>query len=255
MGVVNVTPDSFSDGGLWLDPQKAVQQVGRLFSEGAEVVDIGGESSRPGAAAVDADTELARVIPVIEAAVSNWPGVEISIDTTKSAVAAEAARAGATILNDVSASLDDVAADLGMGWIAMHAGGPSTTMQDDPRYDDVVAEVAEYLSESAARGRDLGIERIWVDPGIGFGKTTTHNLELIANLDRLITIAPVVVGVSRKRTIGQLHAESDGVDHVESDDRLDGSVAIAAWSAHVGADMVRVHDVRATVDAVRMVVS
>ncbi len=255
MGIVNVTPDSFSDGGRWLGTTAAVGRVGRLVDEGADVIDIGGESTRPGATAVHVDTELSRVVPVIEEAARRWPDLEISIDTTKPAVAAAAVRAGAGILNDVSGSLEDVAADLGVGWIAMHALGPSSSMQDDPVYDDVVAQVSQFLAEAAARGSRAGVKRIWVDPGIGFGKTTDHNLDLVANLDRFTSIAPVLVGMSRKHTIGELHAASDGTQSVGTDDRLEGSVAMAAWSAHMGADMVRVHDVRATVDAVRMVVS
>jgi len=255
MGIVNVTPDSFSDGGRWPDAKTAIQQVGRLVDEGADLIDIGGESTRPGAEPVALDVELARVIPVIEASAARWPRLPISIDTTKPEVAAQAARAGATILNDVSGSLESVAADLGVGWVAMHSLGPSSTMQDKPEYDDVVAEVAEFLADAARRGRRAGVGDIWVDPGIGFGKTNDHNLDLIANLDRFISIAPVLVGVSRKRTIGCIHAQSDGADKVDVDDRLEGSVAIAVWAAHMGANIVRVHDVRATVDAVRMVVS
>jgi len=255
MGIVNVTPDSFSDGGMWLDTDAALQQIGRLVDEGAELIDIGGESTRPGSEPVPLDDELARVIPVIEAASARWPGLPISIDTTKPEVASQATRAGATILNDVSGSLELVAADQGVGWVAMHSLGPSSTMQDHPEYEDVVGEVAEFLADAARRGRAAGVGNIWVDPGIGFGKTNDHNLDLIANLDRFIPIAPVLVGVSRKKTIGSIHAQSDGVEMVETHDRLEGSVAIAAWAAHMGANIVRVHDVRATVDAVRMVVS
>lgn len=255
MGIVNVTPDSFSDGGLWLELSAAIAQIARLIEEGAAVIDVGGESTRPGADSVPVDVEMSRVVPVVAEAVKRWPGLEISVDTTKPEVVRAAAAAGATILNDVSGSLEDVAADLGVGWVAMHALGPSSTMQDNPVYDDVVAEVSEFLANAAARGRRAGIQRVWIDPGIGFGKTTDHNLDLIANLDRFTSIAPVLVGVSRKRTIGDLHALSDGTASVATDDRLEGSVAMAAWSAHMGADIVRVHDVRATVDAVRMVVS
>jgi len=255
MAVLNVTPDSFSDGGMWLDSEAAVGRVAAMVGEGADVIDVGGESTRPGATPIDLDTELQRVVPVIAEASRRWPEVEISIDTTKPTVAVEAVRVGASIINDVSGSLEAVAADLGVGWVAMHAGGPSATMQDNPAYDDVVGEVSQFLAEAAARGKRAGVRRIWIDPGIGFGKTTEHNLELVANLDQLTSIAPVLVGVSRKRTIGELHAASDGTASVGPHDRLEGSVAMAVWSAHLGAGMVRVHDVRATVDAVRMVVS
>lgn len=257
MGVVNVTPDSFSDGGRWTDPDRAVAHARTLVAEGADIVDIGGESTRPGAEPVDEATEMARTVPVITALAGTIGGVEISIDTTKPAVAEAAVAAGATIINDVSASLERVAAATGAGWVAMHALGPSATMQDDPRYDDVVAEVGGFLEDAAARGRAAGVERIWVDPGIGFGKTTEHNLELVANLDCFTADTAVLVGVSRKRFVGQLHARSDGEVEAgavaDADDRLEGSLALAAWCAHLGADIVRVHDVRATVHAVQVV--
>jgi len=255
MGIVNVTPDSFSDGGQWPDSESALRHVTQIVSEGADIIDVGGESTRPGSQPVDLDVELARVMPVIETAALRWPDLPISIDTTKPEVARQAVGAGASILNDVSGSLEDVAADLGVGWVAMHSLGPSSTMQDNPIYQDVVSEVAEFLADAVRRGRSAGVRQMWVDPGIGFGKTIDHNLDLVANLDKLVSIAPVLVGASRKRTIGQLHAESDGVHTVDARDRLEGSVAIATWAAHMGAHIVRVHDVRATVDAVRMVVS
>lgn len=257
MGVVNVTPDSFSDGGEFADPATAVAHARRLLAEGAELIDIGGESTRPGSEPVPEPVELDRVVPVIEALAGTIGDAEISVDTTKPAVAIAAVGAGATIINDVSASLETVAADLGVGWVAMHSLGPSATMQDDPRYDDVVEEIATFLEDAAARGRAAGVERMWVDPGIGFGKTSVHNLELVANLDRFAPIAPVIVGVSRKRFVGELHAVSDGIagetPATPVDDRYEGSVAIATWSAHMGADIVRVHDVRGTVHAVRVV--
>lgn len=259
MGIVNVTPDSFSDGGDWLDTARAVEHARALVAYGAEFIDVGGESTRPGAAPVDSATELGRVLPVIEALAGTMGDVEISIDTTKAAVARAAVEAGATIINDVSASLENAAAATGAGWIAMHSLGPSATMQDDPAYDDVVADISEFLADAAARGRAAGVSRMWVDPGIGFGKTTSHNLDLVANLDRFSEIAPVLIGVSRKRFIGEIHAKSDGMATetgvTAPDDRLEGSVALAAWSTHLGADIVRVHDVRATVHAVRVVQS
>jgi dihydropteroate synthase len=257
MGIVNVTPDSFSDGGRWLDPTAAVAHAQTLVDEGAELIDIGGESSRPGSVPVDTATELERTIPVIEALAGTIGDVEISIDTTKAEVVVAAVAAGATIVNDISASLEGVVAETGAGWIAMHSLGPAATMQDDPTYDDVVEEVATFLDEAARRGRAAGVARIWVDPGIGFGKTVSHNLDLVANLDRFVKISPVLVGVSRKRFVGRLHADSDGMTGespvVGAEDRLEGSVAMATWSAHMGADTVRVHDVRATVHAVRVV--
>ncbi|MEO0493258.1 MAG: dihydropteroate synthase [Actinomycetota bacterium] len=259
MGIVNVTPDSFSDGGRHDTTEAAVEHALDLLDEGADVVDVGGESTRPGAEPVDTATELARVIPVIEGILAARPGTVVSIDTTKAEVAEAALAAGATIVNDVSASLEATAAAHGAGWIAMHAGGPSRTMQDDPTYDDVVAEVHEFLRDAVERGRAAGVERIWVDPGFGFGKTLDHNLDLVANLDRFVDLAPVLLGVSRKRSIGDLHAASDasvrGDDpaSVPADDRLEGSLAMATWGGFLGADIVRVHDVRATVHAVGVI--
>lgn len=250
-----MTPDSFSDGGQWEGIDDALAQTTRMIDDGAEVIDVGGESTRPGAESVDEATEYRRVVPVIEQIRDRWPDIEISVDTQKPAVARAAVTAGATIINDVTASLEEVAAEMGVGWIAMHAGGPSRTMQNDPHYDDVVEEVADYLELAIDRARALGIERVWVDPGVGFGKTVEHNLQLVANFDRFTRIAPAVLAVSRKKSIGDLHALSDGVDTVDADDRLEGSVTMATWGVHMGADLVRVHDVRATVHAVRMVAS
>lgn len=259
MGIVNVTPDSFSDGGLWLETDAAVAHAESLIGQGANVIDIGGESTRPGSHPIDEATELERTIPVVLAAAAM--GVDVSIDTTKAAVARAAVDAGAAIINDVSASLENVAASTGAGWIAMHALGDSATMQDDPRYDDVVEEVADFLADAVRRGRAAGVDRIWIDPGIGFGKTKQHNLELLANLDRLAQIAPVLVGASRKSVVGQVHARSDGLladglagenPMTGSGDRLEGSVGIAVWSAYLGVDMIRVHDVRATVHALSL---
>ena len=254
MGIVNVTPDSFSDGGLWLEAGAAIAHAESLIAEGADVIDIGGESTRPGSRPVDQATELERTIPVVSAVASK--GVEVSIDTTKAAVARAAVEAGATIINDVSASLEGVAAETGAGWIAMHALGDSATMQDDPRYEDAVEDVAGFLTAAVSRGRAAGVDRIWVDPGIGFGKTTRHNLELLANIDRFTEIAPVLVGASRKTVVGAVHALSDGLAGAEpvtgSDDRLEGSVGIAVWSAYLGVEMIRVHDVRATVHALSL---
>lgn len=254
MGVVNVTPDSFSDGGQHDTTEAAVAHGLRLLDEGADILDVGGESTRPGATPVDAETEIARAIPVIEGILAARPETVVSIDTNKAMVADVAAAAGARILNDVTASLEDAAARNSMGWIAMHAGGPSQTMQDDPRYGDVVEEIATYLADAVARGRAAGVDDIWIDPGIGFGKTVDHNLELIANLDRFVAIAPTVVAVSRKRSLGVLHARSDGAaEPTPVDDRLEASLAIATWGGFLGADLVRVHDVRATVHAVGVI--
>jgi dihydropteroate synthase len=201
---------------------------------------------------VDTETEMARVVPVIEGLASL--GVRLSIDTTKPPVARAAVRAGASLINDVSASLEEVAAGLGVGWIAMHRRGDPKTMQRNPHYDDVVAEVYGELAAAAKRGRRAGVDEIWLDPGIGFGKNTRHNLELLAHLDALVGLGyPVCVGASRKRFLGELLAASDGVDSVSADDRREGSLAATTTAMVAGATMVRVHDVRMTVQAARVV--
>jgi dihydropteroate synthase len=252
MGVVNVTPDSFSDGGRYLDHDAAIAQGRRLVAEGADVVDVGGESTRPGAYPVPLDEELRRVLPVVEALA---PHVRVSIDTRTPGVAEAAIAAGATLVNDVSASLHEVAAAHGVGWVAMHMQGDPATMQDEPRYDDVVGQVRDHLIERAEVARAAGVHEIWIDPGIGFGKTYEHNLALLGRIDVLVaTGLPVVVGTSRKGFLGRLLAASDGVaDPVPTDDRLEGSLATAVWALARGVAMVRAHDVRPTAQAVRVV--
>lgn len=255
MGIVNVTPDSFSDGARFSSPEAAVASGRKLFDEGAAVVDVGGESTRPGAEPVPVHEELARVVDVVAGLA---PHGRVSVDTTKPEVARAAVAAGAEILNDVSASLHEVAAELNVTWIAVHRQGTPATMQIAPHYADVVAEVRDFLVEAVERGRAVEVPDVWIDPGIGFGKTTGHNLELLANLRQLTTLgAPVVVGASRKRFIGELHAMSDGGDREEvpTDDRLEGSLAAAAWAFAQGVAVVRVHDVAATVGAMKVVVA
>jgi dihydropteroate synthase len=247
MGVLNVTPDSFSDGGLWYDHEAAIAHGLNLVREGADIVDVGGESTRPGAAPVDEQEERRRVVPVIEALA---PTVRVSIDTRKPAVAKAAVDAGATLINDVSASLWPVAAATGVGWVAMHMQGEPQTMQADPRYDDVVAEVRAFLLDRAARATEAGVTEVWIDPGIGFGKTLAHNLELLHHLDALVaTGIPVLIGTSRKSFLGRLSDEPPA----PVDDRREGSLASAVWAATQGAAMLRVHDVRPTVQAVRLI--
>ena len=244
MGIVNTTPDSFSDGGRFLDADAAVAHGLRLVAEGADVVDVGGESTRPGAAGVDAAEERRRVVPVVEAL---SPHVRVSVDTRKAGVAEAAIDAGATLLNDVSASLYEVAAAGGAGWIAMHMQGEPATMQDDPRYGDVVAEVRDLLVARAGAAAAAGVDEVWIDPGIGFGKDDGHNLELLARLDELVaTGLPVAVGTSRKGFLGRLTGGAGAAD------RLEASVATAVWALSQGAGMVRVHDVAATVAAARL---
>ena len=250
MGILNVTPDSFSDGGRWFGTEAAVARGDQLIAEGADIVDVGGESTRPGAAEVPLEEELRRVVPVVEALSTR---VRVSIDTTKPEVAEAAVAAGATLINDVSATLWPVAAHCGVGWVAMHRRGTPATMQDDPRYGDVVAEVRDVLAERAARAHHAGVGEVWIDPGIGFGKTVDHNLELLARLDALVATGHrVLVGTSRKAFLGVLAAGPDGVAAPVAD-RLPGSLATATWALQQGAGMVRVHDVAATVQAALLV--
>jgi dihydropteroate synthase len=250
MGVLNVTPDSFYDGGRYLGRDEAVSRGMQMAAEGADVVDVGGESSRPGAEPVPEAEELRRVLPVVRAL---SPHVRVSIDTRKAAVAEQAVAAGATLINDISASLEEVAGACGAGWVAMHMKGQPADMQRDPRYEDVVAEVRELLLDAVERGRATGVREIWIDPGIGFGKTPAHNLALLAHLDQLVGIGvPVMVGVSRKSFLGLLAADGGGRP-APVEDRLEPSLALAVWAMSSGAAMVRAHDVAETVQAARLV--
>jgi dihydropteroate synthase len=256
MGVLNVTSDSFSDGGLYMDYEAAVRRGRQMVAEGVDVVDVGGESTRPGASAVAPDEELRRVVPVIEALAGE---VRVSIDTAKASVAHAALAAGATLLNDVSSSLAAVAAEHGAGFVAMHCKGTPADMQLDPRYDDVVGEVRQFLERCVTNARAAGVTEVYIDPGIGFGKSVRHNLQLLAALPELVaTGVPVLVGTSRKSFIGHLGAggSPDGrvgeVPPLGARDRLDGSLASAVWAMACGAAVVRVHDVAATVQAARL---
>ncbi|HVE46925.1 MAG TPA: dihydropteroate synthase [Acidimicrobiales bacterium] len=245
MGVLNVTPDSFYDGGRYAGTDAAVAHGLELVAAGADVVDVGGESTRPGAAPVGEAEELRRVLPVIEALA---PHVRVSVDTSKVPVAEAAVAAGATLVNDVSASLQFVAAAAGVGWVAMHRQGTPETMQIDPRYEDVVGEVRSFLVERAEAAVAAGVGEVWIDPGIGFGKLIEHNLALLAHLEVLVATGhPVVVGTSRKAFLGTLTGGAP------ADDRLEASLATAVHAMVAGAAMVRVHDVAATVQAARLV--
>ena len=252
MGVVNVTPDSFSDGGRYLDPDAAVAHGRRLIAEGADVIDVGGESTRPGAEPVSVDEEICRVEPVITALADS---VRVSVDTRHVAVAEAAVAAGATMVNDVSALLHETAGRLGVAWVAMHMQGEPETMQADPRYDDVVAEVRDHLVARAEAAVAAGVSEVWIDPGFGFGKTVEHNLDLLAHLDELVATGwPVLVGTSRKSTLGRLLADSDGTpDPPPAAERLEASIATATYAMARGAGMIRAHDVRATAQAARVV--
>jgi dihydropteroate synthase len=248
MGILNVTPDSFSDGGRYVDVDRAVEHGRELARQGADIVDVGGESTRPGAAPVGPAEEADRVLPVIAALA---PHVRVSVDTAKAEVAAAAVAAGASLINDVSASLHEVAAQHQVGWVAMHMQGEPRTMQHRPVYDDVVAEVEAYLRERTELARLAGVPEVWIDPGIGFGKTFAHNWQLLAGLDRLASLgAPLAVGTSRKAFLGAAMARADQHDTpTPAGDRLEGSVSTAVRAATSGAAMVRVHDVAATVAA------
>ncbi len=248
MGVVNVTPDSFSDGGEFLDPGAAIAHGGRLAADGAAILDIGGESTRPGARPVDADEELRRVLPVIEALADG--DARISIDTTKTEVASRALAAGASIVNDVSAfrfapELAELVAEAGADCCLMHMLGEPRTMQEDPRYDDVVADVKAFLEERMEFATAAGVreERIWLDPGIGFGKTLEHNLELLRRLDEIVALGrPVVVGTSRKSFLGKLTGKPEK-------ERLPGTIATNVMALERGARIFRVHDVAPVAEA------
>jgi len=276
MGVVNVTPDSFSDGGRYLDHAAAIAHGRALVAQGADIVDVGGESTRPGADPVPSADELGRVLPVVEGLVA--AGVRVSIDTRKADVAEAAVAAGASLINDVSATLADVAAATGAGFVAMHMLGDPRTMQREPQYRDVVAEVRDFLVERAEAAVKAGVGEVWIDPGIGFGKNLEHNLDLLANLDELVATGfPVVVATSRKSSLGVLLGQADRTDPasglaghlgpgrpgmlgdedpvepVPVNDRLEGSLATAAWALWRGAAMVRVHEVAETMRVVRKV--
>lgn len=253
MGILNVTPDSFSDGGKWSCVESAVEQGIRMAEEGAGVIDVGGESTRPGAGPVGVEEELARVIPVIEALAPRL-AVPISIDTSKPEVMRAAVAAGAGLINDVYAlrypGALEAAAASNVPICLMHMQGEPRTMQHQPSYRDVVVEVAGFLAERMARCAEAGIARgrIVADPGFGFGKSPEHNLSLLKHLPELTGLGvPLLVGLSRKSTIGLL------LDHAPPDRRLNGSIAAAVLAAWMGASIVRVHDVKATVEALKIV--
>lgn len=254
MGIVNVTPDSFFDGGQLATQEAALAHAMRLIEQGADVLDIGGESTRPGSEPVSEDQEIVRTLPLIAAIRARWDGI-ISIDTMKPGVARGAVGAGATMWNDVTGlshapDSPATAADLGCEVVLMHMKGAPKTMQEDPRYDDVVAEVTAHLAARAEAAMAAGVARdkIWLDPGIGFAKTTVHNLTLTARLEALVELGwPVLYAASRKRTIQGVDATA-----VAATDRLGGSLALALEGARRGARMVRVHDVRETVQALKV---
>jgi dihydropteroate synthase len=251
MGVLNVTPDSFSDGGLYLEPGAAIAHGLELVEDGADLVDVGGQSTRPGAEEVPAEVERDRVEPAVAGLAA--AGAAISVDTSKAAVAAAALDAGAAIVNDVTALRGDpdlaaLCAERGAGVVLMHMLGNPRTMQDDPRYEDVVDDVRAFLAERVEAAVAAGIEeeRIWLDPGIGFGKTLEHNLELLRRLGELRELGrPIVVGTSRKSFIGKIDGSAAG-------ERLGGTIASSVLAATAGAEVLRVHDVREAAQALTM---
>jgi dihydropteroate synthase len=252
MGIINVTPDSFSDGGRFLDHRAAVEHAMGMVDDGADIVDVGGESTRPGSDPVSPEEERDRVVPVIETLASKVP-VPISVDTRKPAVVKAAVDAGAVIVNDVSGGRDPamfrVVEAARVGIVLMHMKGEPKTMQQRPHYDDVVGEVHEYLRERIEAATFAGIDpsRLCIDPGIGFGKDLQHNLAILRHVDALLDLGrPVLVGPSRKRFIGTL------LDLPE-DERVEGTAAAVAWVAARGAHIVRVHDVKEMVRVVRMI--
>jgi dihydropteroate synthase len=252
MGVLNVTPDSFSDGGLWMDPEDALRRAVQMAAEGADLIDVGGESTRPGSKAVSLKEELRRVLPIVER-LAKAVRIPLSVDTSKAEVAAQAIEAGASLVNDVSALRGDpqmasVVARSKAAIILMHMQGSPRTMQEHPRYRHVVRDVAAFLIRAARQAQEAGIERsrILLDPGLGFGKTVEHNLALMRALPSLVSLGfPVAVGPSRKSFIGKTL-------HVEVQDRLAGTLACVAYAQRCGVSLVRVHDVQPTVQLLRM---
>jgi dihydropteroate synthase len=253
MGIVNVTPDSFSDGGRFLDTEAAVSHAVKLAADGASILDVGGESTRPGAEPVGEAEELRRVVPVIQQLRARLPEVRVSIDTCKAAVAAAALDAGADLVNDVTALRGDpemapLVAERGVEICLMHMLGEPRTMQKDPRYDEVVSDVVSFLRERVAAAVSAGVdeERILVDPGIGFGKTVEHNLELLSRLDEVVALGrPVMIGTSRKSFLGRLTGR-------EVDDRLAGTIATNVIALERGARIFRVHEVAPVLDALKV---
>ncbi|MDM7461062.1 MAG: dihydropteroate synthase [bacterium] len=254
MGVLNATPDSFYDGGRYTALDAALARAEQMLADGADILDIGGESTRPGATPVPEAEEMRRVVPLIEAITARFPNAVLSVDTTKSRVAERALQAGACIINDISGATFDprmlaVAAQSGAQVALMHIQGAPQTMQQNPTYHDVVAEVRDTLAAHAQRALEAGVppSHIWLDPGIGFGKTVQHNLELLRRLPQLRALGyPILIGTSRKSFIGHI------LGGLPPDERLEGTLATLALAVAWGADIVRVHDVKAAVRAVRV---
>jgi dihydropteroate synthase len=252
-GILNLTPDSFSDGGLYMDKRRAVDRARRMVDEGADMIDLGGESSRPGASSVSVDEERRRVMPVLKE-ITGKIGIPVSIDTCKSEIAREALGAGADIVNDITAlggdpDMVNVVAESGAGIVLMHMQGKPRTMQKNPQYEDVVSDISRFLGSAVEKAVSAGVsrDRIIVDPGIGFGKKTEHNLEIIRRLSEFRVLGqPILIGVSRKSVVGN-------VLNLPVDERLEGTAALVACAIWNGADIVRVHDVKYMRRVARMV--
>lgn len=251
MGVLNITPDSFSDGGRFFDPQTAITQGSRMLDEGADILDVGAESTRPGATPVPAEEELRRLLPVLEPLLDDGRGI-LSVDTSSPRVAEEALRRGVSLINDVrglrNPNLREVIGKHGAAAIIMHMLGEPTTMQDSPQYDNVVEEVKVYLAQQSKLAIEAGVQQVIVDPGIGFGKTVAHNLELLRNLSSIGELGyPICLGVSRKAFIGRVTGALDQMD------RLEGTIVANVFGLLDGVKILRVHDVTAAVRTIQMV--
>ena len=250
MGIINMTPDSFYPESRCIEPAAAIDRGIEMAEAGADILDVGGESTRPGASPVGDGEEMDRVLPVIRELLAH---ARISIDTRKASVAREAVKEGASIINDVSSSLSQIAAETHAGWIAMHMKGDPRNMHDSPSYTDVVGEVERFLLSAATEAASSGVGEIWIDPGIGFGKTLEHNIELLKALPRLVAHGfPVLVGTSRKSFLGMLARECMCGEMPDPSMRLPGSLATAVWASINGASVVRVHDVLATKHAFKL---
>ncbi len=252
MGILNATPDSFSDGGKFLSTRKAVNRIEQMIMEGAEIIDVGGESTRPGSDPVTEQQEMDRVLPVLEIACKKFKETIFSIDTTKYQVAEEALKAGVHVVNDVSGlqkepRLADLCSKYKAGYILMHSKGNPKTMQINPVYDDVMEEITQFFKNGISKLNKAGVDSVILDPGIGFGKTLEHNLQIIIGLRKFSLLGmPVLVGASRKSMIGQL------LDNRPAEDRLAGTIAVQYHSLLQGAKILRVHDVQEAVDSVRI---
>lgn len=252
MGILNATPDSFSDGGRYLNEKRAIEQIERMIQEGAKIIDIGGESTRPGSEPVSEIEEMERVIPIVKEAIKEYPDTFFSIDTTKYGVAAESLKAGVHIINDVSGLKKEprfaqLCADYKAGYVLMHSQGDPKTMQKNPVYNGVIKELNHFFTEGIEELRSAGVDSIMIDPGIGFGKTLEHNLTIIRDLKKLERPGyPLLIGASRKSMIGQL------LDGRPSDGRLAGTIALHYHTLLMGAKILRVHDVREAIDSIKI---